>query len=724
MEFQFSIYIIPLIAASIISGWVAVYSWSRRSNTGTVALTLLAAAVSEWSLGYALEIAGADLPTKVFWGKIQYIGIVSVPLLWVGFAFHHANQARWLTLRTMVLMSIVPVATFILVLTTESHGLVWREISITKTGGFSALSVSYGYWFWINAIYAYVLLVIGTIIVIRSIGRSAGIYRSQAVLLLLAVLAPWIGNAFYLSGLSPIPRLDLTPFAFTISVVAFTWGIFGFQLVDLSPIARATVIDEMNAGMIVLNRKNRIVDINPRALKILGITGSEVVGQKAADILAAWPELTQKYAYVMEAIDEISIGQAETQRWYELRLSPLHDRRNDLVGRAITITNITDRKRTELLLRESEARYRQIVENASDIIYRTDARGRFTYANSIALRLMGFASETEVLGRHYLELAAPYLRHDLKRFYNRQFISGETNTYNEFAAVTADGREIWLGQNVQIIKEDGQIVGFQAVARDITELKQIQNALSRARDQALEGSRLKSQLLAKVSHELRTPLGGILGFAELLNINAFGDLNDQQRHAVSQIIDSTNYLTRMINELLDEAQIESRIIKLQFERFSTSGLLNEVHAAMDVLARQKGLALATSMATDLPENLYGDPQRLKQILINLMGNAIKFTHKGGIQVDFMRAGPTHWVMKVSDTGIGIPHEAHSYIFEPFRQVEDVYTQKNRGTGLGLSITKHLVELMDGQIALDSQAGHGSAFTITLPMREKPEDNRE
>lgn len=724
MEFEFSIYIIPLIAASIISGWMAVYAWSRRLNTGTVLLTMLAAAVSEWALGYALEIAGADLPTKIFWGKSQYVGIVLVPLLWVGFAFHHANRARWLTLKTMTWLSIVPAATLILVLTTESHGLVWKDISITKTGGFSALSVSYGYWFWINAIYAYILLVVGTAIVIRSIGRVAGIYRGQAVILLLAVLAPWIGNALYLSGLSPIQNLDLTPFAFTVSVVAFTWGIFGYQLADLSPIARSSVIDEMNSGMIVLDRENRIVDINPRARNILGRTGPEVIGQKAVDVLAAWPDLIQKYADVMEAVDEISIGAEPDRRWYELQLSPLNDRRKELVGRAITITNITDRKRTENLLRENEARYRQIVENASDIIYRTDAHGRFTYANSTALRLMGFTSEKEVLGRHYLDLAAPYHRAELRRFYDRQFIEGETNTYHEFAAIATDGREIWLGQNVQIIKEDGRIIGFQAVARDITELKHMQEALYKARDQALEASKLKSQLLAKVSHELRTPLGGILGFAELLNMNAFGDLNDQQRHAVSQIIDSTNYLTMVINDLLDETQIESRIIKLQFEPFSTSGLLKDVCAAMDVLARQKGLTIATSIAADLPQYLYGDAQRLKQILINLVGNAIKFTKKGGVQIDFMRAGPSHWVMKVSDTGIGIPDEAHAYIFEPFRQVENVLTQTNRGTGLGLSITKQLVDLMDGQIMLDSRIGHGSAFIITLPMSEDAEARHE
>ncbi len=719
MQFQYTPYVLPLIAAALISGWVAFYSWSRRANTGAIALTLLAAAVTQWSIGYALELAGADLPTKLFWGKSQYIGIVLVPVMWVGFAFHHANQAKWLTLRSMVLLIIIPAITFSLVLNTESHGLIWNKIGITTTGGFSALDVSYGFWFWVHTAYSYLMLLTGTVIVIRSIGRMTGIYRRQAATLLLAVTAPWIGNALYLSGLSPIPKLDLTPFAFTITVAAFTWGIFGFQLVDLSPIARTTVIDEMDAGMIVLDLENRIVDINPSALQTIGQTSSNVLGRKAIDVLTDWPELVEKYAQVMEATDEITLGEGLGQRWYELQLSRLRDHRRGSVGRAITITDITGRKRAERLLIESQSRYRQIVESASDLIYRTDANGNFTYANPTALRLMGFNSEADVLGKHYLELAAPHLRSDLKEFYMRQFAAREKNTYYEFAAITTDGSEIWLGQNVQIIEEDNRVVGFQAVARNITELKHTQEALALARDKALEASRMKSQLLTKVSHELRTPLGGILGYAELLQIHAFGQLEEKQSHAVSQIIESTNYLTKLVNELLDEAQIEAKTIKLYIDHFSPAELLRAVEAGAAVLLQKKELELVTSIDPDLPKMLYGDEQRLQQILVNLVGNAIKFTTNGKVTVRLYSPSADYWAMQVSDTGRGIPRDAHEYIFEPFRQIDPSNTQENPGTGLGLSITKQLVELMNGRIMLESEVGTGSTFTILLPMQKPP-----
>lgn len=722
MNFEYTPFILPLLAAALISGWVAVYAWTRRENIGALALTLLAAAVTEWSIGYALEIAGADLPTKVIWGKIQYIGIVLVPLMWMGFAFHHANRAKWLTTRTLILLSIVPALTFILVLTTERHGLVWSQIGITQTGAFSALDVSYGIWFWIHTTYSYVLLLIGTVIVIRSIGRMTGIYRRQAAVLLLAVMAPWIGNALYLSGYSPVPSLDLTPFAFTVTVVAFTLGIFGFQLVDLSPIARTAVVDEMESGMIVLDLSNRIVDINPSALKSIGATGPQVLGRNAREVLAAWPELTSKYSKVMEATtDEITIGSGPDQQWYELQLTPLHNHRGGMVGRVVTVANITARKQAEILLVESEARYRQIVESASDIIYRTDIHGRFTYANPIAMRLMGFRSESDVIGKHFLEFAASDQRRDLKRFYDRQFLSGEKNTYYEFSAITTDGREIWLGQNVQIIEDGTRIVGFQAVARDITELKRTQEELARARDQALEASRLKSQLLTKVSHELRTPLGGILGYAELLHIDAFGPLNEKQENAAAQIIESTHYLTKLVNELLDEAQINAKTIRLYMEYLSPRDLLQRVETGMSVLIQKKNLDVSIRIDPELPEKIYGDEQRLEQILVNLVANAINFTQQGRIGISMFRCDQDQWAFEVSDTGEGIPEEAREYIFEPFRQVDNSTTGNRRGTGLGLSITRQLVELMKGRITLTSEVGKGSTFTVVLPLRHNDKE---
>jgi signal transduction histidine kinase len=178
----------------------------------------------------------------------------------------------------------------------------------------------------------------------------------------------------------------------------------------------------------------------------------------------------------------------------------------------------------------------------------------------------------------------------------------------------------------------------------------------------------------------------------------------------------------MINELLDEAQIEARTVILRLEPFSPASILKKVESSMAVLARNKGLGFTASLAPDVPEMLIGDEHRLQQILINLTGNAIKFTKAGQVDVSIYRPNPSHWAIKVSDTGAGISQEAQSYIFEPFRQVDNSITRENRGTGLGLSITKQLVELMDGQITVHSEVDMGSVFTVLLPIVDRLEKN--
>jgi signal transduction histidine kinase len=240
-----------------------------------------------------------------------------------------------------------------------------------------------------------------------------------------------------------------------------------------------------------------------------------------------------------------------------------------------------------------------------------------------------------------------------------------------------------------------------------------------ARDQALEASRFKSQLVSRVSHELRTPLGGILGFAELLQNQMFGQLTERQNTAITNIVESTNYLTHTVNDLLDQAQVESKSISLHNAYFKPSSLLEKVSTTMSILAGKKGLDFQTEIAPGFPAELYGDENRLQQIMVNLAGNAIKFTSKGSVRVRVSSPVPARWVIEVVDTGAGIPEAEHLTIFEPFRQLSNSITRENRGSGLGLAIVKQLAELMGGQISLQSEVGRGSTFTVTLPINHAP-----
>jgi len=256
-----------------------------------------------------------------------------------------------------------------------------------------------------------------------------------------------------------------------------------------------------------------------------------------------------------------------------------------------------------------------------------------------------------------------------------------------------------------------------SMTREIVRRRQVEQKLISARDEALDASRFKTELLANVSHELRTPLGGILGTTEMLELGIYGPLNEAQQNIAAQIIKNANYLTDMVNQLLDQAKLEAGRLHLTIGNFSPAKLVEEAVAKMNVAAQNKKLQLITQIDPQLPPLLAGDQFRIQQILLNLVGNAVKFTERGAVRICLAGHDAAHWAIHVTDTGPGIPAEAHAVIFEPFGQVDSSITREHSGTGLGLSIVKQLTDLMGGQILLDSAAGRGSEFTVILPLLE-------
>ncbi|MGE5464213.1 MAG: histidine kinase N-terminal 7TM domain-containing protein [Syntrophothermus sp.] len=475
MHFHYTPYILPLVLSTVVAALVALYVWERRATvSGGIALALLALACAEWSLGYALEIAGLDLHTKIIWGKSQYLGIVSVPLLWIIFAYSYSTQSNRMTRRIMGLLALIPWMTLILAFSTGSHGLIWQDVHIRKVGTFSALDVQHGPWFWIYWVYSNILILAGTIFILISLQRTKGLLRRQNVILLIAVLAPWVGNIFYISGLSPIPYLDFTPFAFTISIVVFTWGIFKFKLVNLAPVARDLVIERMRDGMIVLDTQGKIVDINTAVQRTLGLSASQAIGQRAKDLFSAWPTLVERYENRLEAQDEVFFGEGDSAIWYELRMTPLVDSHERLLGRVVTIRDITEKKQTEEALRRSEEKYRNIYKNVADVIYETDNQGHLTSISPSIEKRGGYRPE-ELIGRHVLDFFV----------YPEQYaaldaLMMENGSANDFEALLRkkDGSQTFVSITAHILFDaDGPGVATQGVLRDISERKQAEERI-------------------------------------------------------------------------------------------------------------------------------------------------------------------------------------------------------------------------------------------------------
>ncbi len=377
-------------------------------------------------------------------------------------------------------------------------------------------------------------------------------------------------------------------------------------------------------------------------------------------------------------------------------------------------------------LQESEERFRQVVTSISDHIYMTEIATEGGHQNHYLSpnveTLTGYPLEQFMTNWNFWPSTIIHPDDRAAAAGQAARLAQGQNSEAEYRLVRADGAIIWIRDSGRVEKDVAkQRLVVYGVVSDIHERKQAEISLALARDQALEASRFKSELVAKVSHELRTPLGSILGFAEMIQDGFYGPPSDDQSQVMEEIIDSAQYLTNRVNELLDQARLETGKLKLNISSFAPADLINDTLSKMQVLAKNKGLTLTANIAVDMPDTISNDLDRLKQIVINLLGNAIKFTQQGKIEVNLRRSGPTHWALQVTDTGPGIPVKAQSVIFESFKQVDGSMTREQIGTGLGLSIVKQLTTLMGGQINLQSELGQGSDFTILLPLEPIQEE---
>lgn len=350
-------------------------------------------------------------------------------------------------------------------------------------------------------------------------------------------------------------------------------------------------------------------------------------------------------------------------------------------------------------LADSEERYRSLIEAQGDLIVRRDD-GRIIYANAAYAALLGL-DEAAVVGS----------RLEPQRLEARtaQALEGGARVFDERLATPQGERWIsWVETVVPVAL--GKTV-LQRVGRDISARIASEQALVEARARAESASEAKSRFLATVSHEFRTPLNGILGMADLLGDTA---LDPEQETYVGALRTSGEALLSLVDDILDVAKVEAGKLELAPAPFDPAQLVETVCELMAPRAQEKGLEIAASIAPDLPARLIGDRDRLRQILLNLVGNAVKFTSKGGVGIS-LSLRDARVVIAVSDTGPGIAESRHAAIFEEFEQAETGASRSHAGTGLGLAIVRRLVNLMGGAIALTSSPGAGATFTVTLPL---------
>ncbi len=349
MHFQYIPYIWILFASAMVTAALGIHAWRQRTVPGATPFAILMLVAVIWSLANALEMAGTDLPTKLFWANVQYLCYVTLPVAWLALALEYTGRDKWLTRRRLAWLAIEPLITVVLVWTDDLHGLVRRNFFLDTAGPFPVIGKTFGPWFWVHAAYTYLLLLLIIYLLIEAL-RASPLYRRQTLVLLVGTLLPVVWNALYNFGFSPIPRHDVAPAVLCLSGGVVAWGLFRYRLFDVVPVAWATVIESMDDGVIVLDAQNRVVDLNPAAQEALGRTASQAVGQQATQVFGAWPDLLQLCHDPAVAHAESTLGAGDAQRHYNLRASALTGRRGRPTGRLIVLHDVTELKRSQTQL--------------------------------------------------------------------------------------------------------------------------------------------------------------------------------------------------------------------------------------------------------------------------------------------------------------------------------------------------------------------------------------
>jgi Amt family ammonium transporter len=469
-----------------------------------------------------------------------------------------------------------------------------------------------------------------------------------------------------------------------------------------------------------LDNDNRITRVNQTELAMLGYAEEEeMVGRSVWDFIVEDPALDG----IPEQTSEDMQLEA-TQRTFRkkdgdrvpvlMRHKLITGPNGDVRGMRSTLQDISALKHIEQELRTAEEKYRSIFENAIEGIFQTTPEGRFQSANPALAAIYGYSSPHEMI-RQLSDIKAQLYVDPNRR---QQFIEqieaqGEVSGFVS-QVYRQDGSVIWISEHARVVRGNrGRVLYYEGTVEDITARREAEEAVARARDAALESAQLKSEFLANMSHEIRTPMNGIIGMAGLLMDT---EMTPKQRDFAQTIQQSADSLLHILNDILDFSKIEAGMMVFEDIDFDLPGTME---GSVDVLgerAATKNVELITLVHSDVPHSLRGDPGRLRQVLTNLVGNAVKFTETGEVLIRARKSEET-WnevlvKFEVTDTGIGIAPETQAKLFNAFVQADGSTTRKYGGTGLGLAICKQLVTQMGGDIGVISNPGQGSTFWFT------------
>ncbi|NDC40312.1 MAG: PAS domain S-box protein [Chitinophagia bacterium] len=380
------------------------------------------------------------------------------------------------------------------------------------------------------------------------------------------------------------------------------------------------------------------------------------------------------------------------------------------------ITDITALRNEEIALRASEQEYRSLIEESPLMLFIADVQGRFTFVNKRFKKIIGY-DDRDLLGHPFASIYHGEWRKKAIAFYQKQLLDKTDETTFIFPITVKNGQKLWIEQVCTLMKQGDAVTGYRCALLDITERLKTQEAMEEAARLATEAKEMQQTFLGKMSHEIRTPMNGVVGMVNLLHTTR---LTPEQKEFLDGIKESSVNMIRIINDILDVTKIQSGKLIFEETEFVLKNLVNSVIFNLKAVAEEKDIQLLSQIDSQVPDMVIADPVRLNQILLNLAGNALKFTDKGSVSITVlykeMKNERLTLEFIIADTGIGIPQNKINAIFESFTQAQSDTTRKYGGTGLGLTIAKQLIEQQGGEIKVNSKVGYGTTFTFSFHFK--------
>lgn len=499
----------------------------------------------------------------------------------------------------------------------------------------------------------------------------------------------------------------------------------GKESVERESIYR-TLFDKSPSGIIIENSKGDIIDCNISVCNIFAYKKNEFLKKNVRDLVprAFHDEVEENINKILSGVnlDHIvtNIRKDGSYCFLALRESKIMLPDGNF-GILAVVNDITKRKEIEIALRQSEEKYRSLVENISEVIFSIDLEGKFTYISPLVEQFAGYKVE-EIIGRPFTDFVYPDDLEGLVESFQKS-LSGILEPY-EFRIFEKNGKIKFIRSTSKLQYDNEAPIGLHGLLIDISQRKIFEEELTKAKEEAESAVKAKSQFLATISHEIRTPMNGVIGMTDLL-LNTH--LDDEQKDYVETIKNSGEILLSLINDILDFSKIESGKLKLESHPCRIKKCMEEIINSFSASANEKNLKIKSHIGKDIPESIICDSSRIRQVLTNLISNAIKYTNRGEINVSVKLSSVSNenveLLFSVKDTGIGISKESVSQLFQPFTQLDASLNRKYGGTGLGLIISKHLVEMMKGKISVESELGKGSIFYFTVIGKKDTENHK-